>query len=196
MTRFFDFTFSIIGLVILLPFLLIISVFIFLEDFGNIFYLQTRIGKNSKSFQLFKFRTMKADSDKKGLLTIGGKDSRITKVGYLLRKFKIDELPQLINVCIGDMSLVGPRPEVEKYVKLYNSDQLKVLNVKPGITDIASIEYFDENILLGKAENPEKLYIEKIMPDKIQLNLKYINNPNLKFYFKILFLTFLKIIKR
>ena len=139
---------------------------------------------------------MRLGADKKGLITIGGNDARITRVGLLLRKFKIDELPQLFNVLIGDMSLVGPRPEVRKYVDLYTSEQQKVLSVRPGITDYASIEYVDENTILGSAEDPEKAYIEKIMPDKIRLNMRYIQNQSLREYFHIIFLTLMQIVKR
>ena len=126
---------------------------------------------------------------------MGGRDPRVTRSGYFIRKYKLDELPQLLNVLIGDMSLVGPRPEVRKYVDLYNETQRKVLSVKPGITDYASIEYIDENEILGKAENPEKVYIEQIMPEKIKYNMKYIQNRSVKEYFKIIFLTIVKIVK-
>jgi lipopolysaccharide/colanic/teichoic acid biosynthesis glycosyltransferase len=138
---------------------------------------------------------MAVGSDKGSLITIGGKDSRITKVGYFLRKYKLDELPQLINVLKGEMSLVGPRPEVRKYVDLYTKEQRKVLSIVPGITDYASIEYIDENEILGNAENPDKAYIEQIMPDKIHYNMKYINNYNIKEYFKIIYLTIFKIVR-
>ena len=136
---------------------------------------------------------MRKGSDKKGLITIGNRDNRMTRVGYFIRKFKIDELPQLYNVLKGDMSLVGPRPEVRKYVELYNQYQKKVLSVRPGITDYASIEYADENTLLGESDNPEKLYIEQILPHKIELNMRYINNVGIKEYFKIIILTVRKI---
>ena len=138
---------------------------------------------------------MRIGSDKGRLITVGGKDSRITKAGFYIRKYKLDELPQLWNVLIGDMSLVGPRPEVERYVKLYTPSQRVVLSVKPGITDYASIAFSEENIILGRAKNPEKMYIQEIMPKKIEINLQYINNRNLKEYFKIIFLTFVKILK-
>jgi lipopolysaccharide/colanic/teichoic acid biosynthesis glycosyltransferase len=166
-----------------------------MDSRGGIFYKQTRVGKNGKDFKLFKFRSMRSDSDKAGLLTVGGRDSRITKVGYYLRKYKIDELPQLINVFLGDMSLVGPRPEVRKYVAMYNDQQLKVLNVKPGITDYASIEYSNENEILGKAADPEKVYIEEIMPDKLKLNLKYIEDQGVLTDIKIIFKTVFKILR-
>ena len=188
--RIFDLTASLVLLLLLSPVLFMISLWIFLDSNGGIFYKQIRVGKHSKDFSLFKFRTMKTDSDSKGLLTVGNRDPRITKSGYFLRKYKLDELPQLFNVFLGDMSLVGPRPEVRKYVDHYTDEQLQVLSVKPGITDWASIEYVDENQLLANAENPEKLYIEEIMPAKLKLNLKYINSANLIEDIKILLLTF------
>lgn len=194
MKRIFDLLFSFLGLIILSPFLLVIAILIVIDSKGDIFYLQQRVGKNNKDFNIFKFRTMRPNSDKQGLLTVGAKDSRITKIGVFLRKYKIDELPQLINVLIGNMSFVGPRPEVRKYVDLYNSEQKKVLTVKPGITDYASIEYSKENELLAKSENPEKTYIEEIMPAKLELNLKYINDASLLTDIKIIFKTFAKIV--
>ena len=176
------------------PFLFILSIAIVIESRGGVFYKQTRVGKNNKDFKLYKFRSMQSDSDRKGLLTVGENDSRITKVGKLIRKYKLDEFAQLLNVLKGDMSLVGPRPEVRKYVDLYNQEQLKVLSVKPGITDYASIEYKDENRILSQSDNPEKTYIEEIMPHKIELNMKFINNKNIFNYFKIILLTIFRII--
>jgi lipopolysaccharide/colanic/teichoic acid biosynthesis glycosyltransferase len=167
------------GLVFLTPFFIVLSILIIIDSKGGVFYKQIRVGKNGKDFYLYKFRSMKTDADKQGLLTVGGKDPRITRIGYFIRKYKIDELSQLINVFIGDMSLVGPRPEVRKYVDLYTSEQLKVLTVKPGITDNASIAYFNENELLGKSKNPEHTYINEIMPDKLKLNMEYVNNYKL-----------------
>ena len=146
-------------------------------------------------FGLYKFRSMRTGSDKKGLITVGGHDSRITRMGYFIRKYKIDELPQLWNVLKGDMSLVGPRPEVKKYVDLYTEEQRRVLSVRPGITDYASIEYVDENEILGKADNPDRVYVEEIMPAKIKLNMRYIENRSLKEYFKIIGLTFINIFR-
>ena len=154
--RLFDMFFSLVGLIVLFIPFLIIAILILIDSNGGVFYKQTRVGKDGVDFDLLKFRSMASGSDKSGLLTVGGRDSRITKIGYTLRKYKIDELPQLINVFVGDMSLVGPRPEVRKYVELYNSEQKKVLSVKPGITDYASIEYSNENELLGKAVNDWK----------------------------------------
>lgn len=195
MIRFFDIFFSAFGLIILSPFFIIISLWIVLDSKGGIFYKQIRVGKNNIDFRLYKFRSMAVGSDKKGLITVGARDSRITRSGYFLRKYKIDELPQLINVLKGDMSLVGPRPEVRKYVDMYTDEQRKVLGVRPGITDYASIEYMDENNILAQAPNPDKAYIEQVLPDKINYNMKYINNQSLKEYFKIIVLTIVKIIK-
>ncbi len=178
MKRLFDIVVSFVGLIILLPFFILIAIWILLDSRGGIFYRQTRVGKNGVDFRLWKFRSMRPDSDKKGLLTVGGRDPRITRSGYFLRKTKMDELPQLINVLVGDMSLVGPRPEVRKYVDMYNDEQRKVLNVLPGITDVASLRYFDENELLSKSSDPEKTYIEEIMPAKLKLNLEYIDRAN------------------
>lgn len=194
MIRFFDILFSSIGIFMLSPLLLVISFIIKITSKGPILYKQKRVGYLGADFIVWKFRTMKVDSDKIGLLTVGGRDSRITKIGYYLRKFKLDELPQLFNVLFGTMSLVGPRPEVLKYVNLYTIEQRKVLSVKPGITDYASIEYVDENEILGLVSDPDKMYIEEILPAKIQLNIKYIENKGLKEYFKIIFLTFYKIV--
>ncbi|MBR6974758.1 MAG: sugar transferase [Bacteroidaceae bacterium] len=195
MIRFFDILLSSLGLILLSPIFLIIYVVIRSSSKGPGFYSQKRIGKHGRPFRLYKFRTMRIGSDKGRLITVGGKDSRITKAGFYIRKYKLDELPQLWNVLIGDMSLVGPRPEVERYVKLYTPSQRVVLSVKPGITDYASIAFSEENIILGRAKNPEKMYIQEIMPKKIEINLQYINNRNLKEYFKIIFLTFVKILK-
>ncbi len=191
--RLFDILASLIGIVILSPFLILISILVLLDSRGGIFYKQVRVGKGMKEFKLFKFRTMYSNSDKKGLLTVGMKDSRITRMGYYLRKYKLDELPQLLNVLIGDMSIVGPRPEVPKYVAMYNDEQKKVLNVRPGITDYASIEYANENEILSKATNPEEEYINTIMPAKLKLNLKYISEMGLTTDIKIIFRTIGKI---
>lgn len=194
MIRLFDILFSTIGLLILSPLFLIIYIIIIIESKGGGFYSQTRVGKNGIPFAIYKFRSMRTDADKHGLITVGGRDPRITRIGYYIRKYKIDELPQLWNVLVGDMSLVGPRPEVQKYVDLYTEEQRKVLSVRPGITDYASIEYVDENILLAKSDDPDKTYVEVVMPAKIILNMKYINNKSLKEYFKIIFLTLAKIV--
>ena len=193
MKRLFDFVVSAFGLLILLPFFIVLAILIVLDSRGGIFYKQKRVGKDNRDFFLYKFRSMHTDADKKGLLTVGGRDPRITRIGYFIRKFKIDELSQLINVLKGDMSLVGPRPEVRKYVNLYTPEQLKVLHVKPGITDPASIAYFDENELLAKAKDPEKTYIEEIMPAKLKLNLEYIDRASLYYDLKIIIKTIGKI---
>ena len=192
--RLFDIVCSFIGIVILLPVFIVISLFVMLDSRGGIFYRQVRVGKNNKDFFLLKFRTMQTGADKKGLLTVGSKDSRVTRVGYYLRKYKLDELPQLFNVLFGSMSLVGPRPEVRKYVDLYNKEQQQVLSVKPGITDYASIEYANENEILAKAENPEQTYINEIMPHKLLLNLKYIHEQGFVTDVKIIFKTIGKIV--
>ena len=176
-------------IILLVPLLLIIAILVKLDSRGAVFYLQTRVGKNNRDFKLFKFRTMYVDADKKGLLTVGHRDSRITRVGYNLRRYKLDELPQLFNVLIGDMSVVGPRPEVRKYVDMYDERQQKVVSVRPGITDFASIRFVNENELLKNTENPEKLYIDEIMPAKLELNLKYIENRHFFKDLKIILLT-------
>ena len=193
--RFFDLFFSAFGLILLMPFFLLIALCIICDSKGGIFYKQVRVGKNGIDFKLYKFRTMAVGSDKGSLITIGAKDSRITKVGYFLRKYKLDELPQLINVFLGEMSLVGPRPEVRKYVDLYDDEQRKVLQIRPGITDYASIHYRNENELLENAVDADKMYIEQIMPEKIRYNMLYINNYTLIEYFKIIFITLWKIFK-
>ena len=196
MIRFFDILFSLVGIIVLSPILIIIYFLVILESKGGGFYIQKRVGKGGEIFKLYKFRSMSVGADKKGLITVGGSDPRMTRMGFFIRRFKLDELPQLFNVLNGTMSLVGPRPEVQKYVELYTPAQYEVLSVKPGITDYASIEYVDENIILGKAEDPEKIYIDEILPAKIQLNMKYIQNRSLKEYFFIIFLTFWSIVKR
>jgi len=169
---------------------------IVIESKGGVFYVQERIGLHKKPFRLYKFRSMRPNADKGGLLTVGSRDHRITRIGYFIRKFKIDELPQLFNVLKGEMSLVGPRPEVSKYVALYNEHQLKVLSVKPGITDWASLKYFEESDLLAKSTDPDKTYIEEIMPAKLNINLAYIQQHSLKEDFKIVFLTLKKMVVR
>jgi len=191
--RLFDIICSFTGFMILLPVFLLVSLLIVLDSRGGIFYRQVRVGKDNKDFHLLKFRSMRTGADKKGLLTVGGRDSRITRMGYYLRKYKIDELPQLLNVLKGDMSLVGPRPEVRKYVDLYTAEQKKVLEVRPGITDYASIEFVNENDILAKSSNPEQTYIHEIMPAKLKLNEKYIKEKSLKTDFVIILNTFRKI---
>lgn len=194
MKRIFDIIMSSIGLIALSPLLLILSVLIKIDSNGPVFYRQTRVGKNNKDFRIFKFRTMRPNADKIGLITVGGHDPRVTRSGYYIRKYKLDELPQLINVLLGDMSLVGPRPEVRKYVNLYNAEQLHVLDVRPGITSLASIRYRNENELLANATNPDKVYIEKIMPDKLAIDLEYVAKASLWTDIKLIFTTFYEII--
>lgn len=192
--RCFDIFFSFLGILLLSPFLLLITLGVKLSSKGTVLYYQKRVGKNNIEFNLFKFRTMTEGADKFGLLTIGGRDQRITKVGYYLRKYKLDELPQLFNVLFGDMSLVGPRPEVRKYVDLYTTEQLRVLTVKPGITDQASIDFSNESDILASAADPEQYYIDVIMPQKLALNLTYINSRyTLIADMKIIFATITKI---
>lgn len=195
MIRFFDVFYSILGILFLFPLLILVYLIIVIESKGGGFYSQIRVGKDNVDFKLYKFRSMRIGSDNKSLITIGDRDSRMTKTGYFIRRFKLDELPQLFNVLIGDMSLVGPRPEVRKYVDLYSNEQKQVLKLRPGITDYASIEYANENEILGNANDPEKVYIDIIMPNKIRLNMLYIEKHNIKEYFKIIFLTLLKILK-
>ena len=195
MIRIFDIVFSFVGILICFPLFIIIYLLIVVGSRGGGFYIQKRVGRNNIDFSLYKFRSMRIGSDKKGLITIGGRDPRMTRVGYFIRRFKLDELPQLLNVFVGDMSFVGPRPEVRKYVEMYNEAQRQVLSVRPGITDYASIEYVDENEILGSAIDPEKVYIEEIMPHKIRLNMKFIEHKSIKEYFYIIFLTFWHIVK-
>lgn len=192
--RLFDIFFSFTGLIILSPILLLIALLVAISSRGGIFYKQSRVGRNNNDFKVFKFRTMYTGADKKGLLTVGGKDSRITRVGYYLRKYKLDELPQLLNVFSGSMSFVGPRPEVRRYVDLYSEAQKKVLSVKPGITDYASIEYFSENDLLAGSPDPETTYIQQIMPAKLALNKKYIAEAGLLTDVKIILRTLKRVI--
>lgn len=189
MKRLFDITASFFGILILSPLLIFIGLWVGLSSKGGVFYKQIRVGKNNKDFKLYKFRSMRVNSDKQGLLTVGSKDSRITKAGYFIRKYKIDELPQLINVLKGDMSFVGPRPEVRRYVDLYSEEQMKVLSVRPGITDPASIKYRNENDILSSESNPEQYYIQHIMPDKLKINIDYINTRTFVKDIKIIFQT-------
>jgi lipopolysaccharide/colanic/teichoic acid biosynthesis glycosyltransferase len=179
MIRFFDLLFSIFILLLFLPIGIVIAILIRIESKGSVFYSQVRIGKDEKQFKLLKFRSMLVDADKQGNLTVGAKDSRITRVGYVIRKFKLDEFPQFINVLLGQMSVVGPRPEVPEFVALYTAQQRKVLLVRPGITDEASLQYFEENKLLAASEDPKKTYIDVVMPSKIAINLAYLENRSL-----------------
>lgn len=194
MKRIFDILVSGIGLLCLSPLLLIVAIWIKLDSPGPVFYRQVRVGRYNKDFRIFKFRSMRIGSDKGSLVTIGGRDPRITRSGYFIRKFKIDELPQLINVLVGDMSLVGPRPEVRHYVNYWTPEQMHVLDVRPGITDPASIKYRNENELLAQAEDPEKYYIEIIMQEKIKLYLEYAEKSSFWYDIKLIFQTFWVII--
>lgn len=195
MTRLFDILISFFGLLVLSPVLIIVALIIVIDDPGPVFYRQLRVGRYGRDFRIFKFRSMRVNADKAGLITVGDRDPRVTRAGYYIRKYKIDELPQLLNVLIGDMSLVGPRPEVRRYVDLYTEEQRRVLSVRPGITDYASIEYVDENRLLAASDDPDKTYIDEIMPAKIALNMRYINHPTLGEYLRILFLTIKAILR-
>lgn len=190
MKRLFDITASGLGLLVLSPLFLILAVWIKLDSPGPVFYRQVRVGRDNKDFRLFKFRSMRVGSDKKGLITVGGHDPRVTRSGYYIRKYKLDELPQLINVFIGDMSLVGPRPEVRKYVDLYTPEQKRVLDVRPGITDVASIRYRNENELLEQAADPEQYYRDVVMQDKLRINLEYVAGHSFIKDLKIIFMTF------
>lgn len=194
MKRLFDIVASGCGLIFLSPLFLILAIWIKLDSKGPVFYKQIRVGRNNKDFKLFKFRSMRVGSDKKGLITVGERDPRITRSGYFIRKYKLDEFPQLINVFIGDMSLVGPRPEVRKYVDLYTPEQMHVLDVRPGITDMASIRYRNENELLEKAEDPDKYYVEVVMQDKLRINLEYVAQHSFWFDIKLIFKTFWAIV--
>ena len=190
MKRVFDIFASGVGLLLLSPLFLLVTIWIKLDSPGPVFYRQVRVGRYNRDFRIFKFRSMRVGSDKSSLVTIGGRDPRVTRSGYFIRKFKIDELPQLINVFIGDMSLVGPRPEVRHYVDYWTKEQLHVLDVRPGITDPASIKFRNENELLEKAEDPEKYYIEVIMQEKLRLYLEYVEKQSFWYDLKLIFQTF------
>ena len=194
--RLFDITFSIIGLFLIFPLLLIIALIIRLDSKGPIFFIQGRVGKNNTDFNIFKFRTMRIQSDKKGLLTLGNKDTRITKIGYFLRRYKIDEFPQLLNILKGDMSFVGPRPELRYYVNFYNEDDMKIFKVRPGITGLASLKYRNEVELLKAADDPESFFIKTIMPDKLKYNKAYIKQQSFFFDLKLIGLTIIKVITK
>lgn len=195
MKRLFDVFASGCGLLVLSPLLFLVAIWIKLDSKGPVFYRQVRVGFQNKDFKILKFRSMRVGADKGSLVTIGGHDPRVTRSGYYIRKFKIDELPQLINVFLGDMSLVGPRPEVRHYVDYWTSEQMHVLDVRPGITDPASIKFRNENELMEKADDPEKYYIEVIMQEKIRLYLEYVQNASFWYDIKLIFLTFWTIIK-
>ena len=196
MKRIIDILLSFIVLVLGMPFYLIIGMLIALDTKGRVLYKQSRVGRNNVDFELYKFRTMCVDADQGSLITVGTHDARITRVGAFLRRFKIDEVPQFFNILKGEMSIVGPRPEVRKYVDMYTPEQMRVLSVRPGLTDYASIRYVDENALLAASDNPEQTYINEIMPDKLALNLKYIQEQSLWVDMKIILQTFAAIIHR
>ena len=195
MKRLFDIVASGLGLIVLSPLFLILAIWIKLDSKGPVFYRQVRVGYKNKDFRIFKFRSMRVGSDKGSLVTIGGRDPRVTKSGYWIRKFKLDELPQLINVFFGDMSLVGPRPEVRHYVDYWTPEQMHVLDVRPGITDPASIKFRNENELMEQAEDPEKYYIEVIMQEKIKLYLEYVEKHSFFYDLGLIFKTFWVIVK-
>lgn len=196
MKRLFDMVASGCGLLVLSPVFLFLAIWIKLDSEGPVFYRQVRVGRNNKDFRIFKFRSMRVGSDKTGLITVGGHDPRVTRSGYVIRKYKLDELPQLINVFIGDMSLVGPRPEVRKYVDMYTPEQMHVLDVRPGVTSLASIRYRNENELLEKAENPDQYYIDVIMQDKLAIDLAYVKKASFLYDIKLIFHTLWEIITK
>lgn len=196
MKRLFDFVVSCLGLLVLSPLFLILAIWIKCDSRGPVFYRQIRVGRYNREFELLKLRSMVVGADKKGLITIGGRDARITRSGYYIRKYKLDELPQLFNVLKGDMSLVGPRPEVRKYVDLYSPEQLHVLDVRPGITDPASIRYRNENELLERADDPDKYYTDVVMQDKLRINLLYVAEHSFWSDIKFIFMTFREIISK
>lgn len=192
--RSFDFVFALIGLITISPLLIIISILIKIDSKGAIIFIQNRVGKNNEDFNIYKFRTMHIKSENKGLLTIGNGDSRVTRIGYFLRRYKIDEFPQLFNVLLGNMSFVGPRPELRYYVNFYSKEDLKILSVRPGITGLASLEYRNEVELLKKATNPEEYYINTIIPDKLSYNKTYIKKQSLILDLKLIFKTILYVL--
>lgn len=194
MKRLFDIIASGLGLIVLSPLFAVLAVWIKADSKGPVFYRQTRVGRNNRDFRLYKFRSMRPDSDKLGLITVGGHDPRVTRSGYYIRKYKLDEFPQLINVFIGNMSLVGPRPEVRKYVDMYTPEQMRVLTVRPGITSLASIRYRNENDILAAAKDPDRCYIEQVMPDKLAIDLEYVDRATLWNDIRLIFSTFREII--
>lgn len=189
MNRFLDIPLAVAALAVTSPLWLVAAVGIKMDSCGPVFFLQKRVGRGNRDFRIYKFRTMKIDNGSGALITVGGRDSRVTRFGYYLRRFKIDELPQLLNVLKGDMSFVGPRPEVRKYVEMYSPEQLRVLEVRPGITSPASIKYRNENEILANAANPEETYIKEVLPDKLKLDLEYINHRSFRHDLQLLFQT-------
>ena len=196
MKRLFDIFASGLGLLFLSPLFLVLAIWIKLDSPGPVFYRQVRVGRHNKDFRIYKFRSMKVGADKQGLITVGGHDPRITRSGYFIRKYKLDEFPQLINVFVGDMSLVGPRPEVRKYVDMYTPEQMHVLDVRPGVTSLASIRYRNENELLDKAEDPDQFYIDVVMQDKLAIDLEYVKNASFWYDIKLIFQTFWEIVSK
>ena len=196
MKRLFDIFASGLGLLFLSPLFLALAIWIKLDSSGPVFYRQVRVGRHNKDFRIYKFRSMKVGADKQGLITVGGHDPRITRSGYFIRKYKLDEFPQLINVFVGDMSLVGPRPEVRKYVDMYTPEQMHVLDVRPGVTSLASIRYRNENELLDKAEDPDQFYIDVVMQDKLAIDLEYVKNASFWYDIKLIFQTFWEIVSK
>ena len=194
LNRTFDIVASGLGLLALAPLFAVVALWIKCDSQGSVFYRQVRVGRGNRDFRLFKFRSMRPDSDRLGLITVGGRDPRVTRSGYYIRKYKLDELPQLINVFKGDMSLVGPRPEVRKYVDMYTPEQMRVLDVRPGITSLASIRYRNENDILAASDNPDRTYVEKVMPDKLAIDLEYVPKANLWTDIRLIFATFHEII--
>ena len=196
MKRILDIVLSLIGLICLLPLLLLVAMLIKLDSTGPILFRQERIGMRFRPFQILKFRTMVQDSSSRGQSITVGDDPRITRVGRFLRKTKIDELPQLINVLRGEMTFVGPRPEVPQYVELFRQDYEEILKIRPGITDLASIKYRDEAALLGNSENPEQEYVTRVLPDKINLGKEYIRRSSMFFDLTVILKTFLRLFDR
>ena len=196
MKRLFDIFASGLGLLFLSPLFLVLAIWIKLDSPGPVFYRQVRVGRGNKDFRIFKFRSMRVGADRQGLITVGGHDPRITRSGYFIRKYKLDEFPQLINVFIGDMSLVGPRPEVRKYVDMYTPEQMHVLDVRPGVTSLASIRYRNENELLDKADNPDQFYIDVVMQDKLAIDLEYVEHASFWYDIKLIFQTFWEIVSK
>lgn len=189
MKRLFDIVASAVGLLILSPLFVVVAIWIKLDSKGPVFYRQVRVGRYGKDFRIFKFRSMRVGADSGSLVTIGGRDPRVTKCGYFIRKYKIDELPQLINVLVGDMSFVGPRPEVRHYVNYWTPEQMRVLEVRPGITDPASIKFRNENDLMANADDPEDYYIHTIMQEKLKLYLEYVDNASFWYDMRLIFRT-------
>lgn len=194
--RFFDLFLAIVGLLLLSPFLILVAILVKLDSPGPALFIQNRVGRHNKDFKIYKFRTMRIQSQKKGLLTIGNNDSRVTKVGYFLRRYKIDEFPQLLNIIKGDMSFVGPRPELRYYVNFYKPEDLMILRVRPGITGLASLKYRNEVELLKQADDPESYFINTIIPDKLRYNKLYISKQNFFFDLYLILLTVIRVLTK